>query len=564
MAGLLTHPVQARMRAFQDLFNQLDQVTGTKAKVQALVDHFQEVDPAEAAWALTLLLGKRRRRLITGRRLRDILRDRGGLPDWLIDDCYGQVGDSAETISLLWPAVQERVEATDPGLPSGEGDMPLSWWMETLLPAISTRSDDDQANAVIWLWHRIPLDQHFIVNKLLTGGFRVGVSTGLISRAIAEAFDLEESLVVQRLMGGFEPSAERFVQLTAPATPDEHLSSCTPYPFYLASPLEPERLRKTSVNDWQLEWKWDGIRGQLIHRGGGVYLWSRGEEMVNDSFPELVDVAQALPSGTVLDGEVICWQQNDATPLGFDQLQRRLGRKTIGATLKRECPMRFIAYDLLEHQGIDIRQEGLRYRQDQLADLLGNIEHPESWRLQQSRSWSMEKWEDLDQQRNQARQHNAEGLMLKHVKSPYLSGRKRGNWWKHKLEPMSLDAVLIYAQAGSGRRANLFTDYTFGLWTNTAEPQLVTFAKAYSGLNDAEILELDRWIRRNTVQRFGPARSLKTELVFEIGFEGIHPSNRHKSGIAVRFPRILRWRRDKTAEEADRLDTARQLMSKRV
>ncbi|MCB4399019.1 ATP-dependent DNA ligase [Synechococcus sp. MU1625] len=551
------------MRAFQDLFNQLDQVTGTKAKVQALVDHFQEVDPGEAAWALTLLLGKRRRRLITGRRLRDILRDRGGLPDWLIDDCYGQVGDSAETISLLWPAVQQRVEATDPGLPSAEGDMPLSWWMETLLPAISTRSDDDQANAVIWLWHRIPLDQHFIVNKLLTGGFRVGVSTGLISRAIAEAFDLEETLVVQRLMGGFEPSAERFVQLTAPATPDEHRSSGTPYPFYLASPLEPERLRETSVNDWKLEWKWDGIRGQLIHRGSGIYLWSRGEELVNDSFPELVDVAQALPSGSVLDGELICWQQNEATPLGFDQLQRRLGRKTVGAGLRRECPMRFIAYDLLEHQGIDIRQQALRQRQNQLADLLGNIEHPESWRLQQSQSWSIDTWEELDQQRNQARQHNAEGLMLKHAESPYLSGRKRGHWWKHKLEPMTLDAVLIYAQAGSGRRANLFTDYTFGLWTNTAEPQLVTFAKAYSGLNDAEILELDRWIRRNTVQRFGPARSLKTALVFEIGFEGIHPSKRHKSGIAVRFPRILRWRRDKPAEEADSLQTAMALIQNR-
>ncbi len=563
MAGLFLHSVQARMRAFQDLFNQLDQVTGTKAKVQALVDHFQEVDPAEAAWALTLLLGKRRRRLITGRRLRDILRERGGLPDWLIDDCYGQVGDSAETISLLWPAVQERVEATDPGLPSGEGDMPLSWWMETLLPAISARSDDDQANAVIWLWHRIPLDQHFIVNKLLTGGFRVGVSTGLISRAIAEAFDLEETLVVQRLMGGFEPSAERFVQLTAPATPDEHRSSGTPYPFYLASPLEPQRLRETSVNDWQLEWKWDGIRGQLIHRGSGVYLWSRGEELVNDSFPELVDVAGALPSGSVLDGELICWQQNEATPLGFDQLQRRLGRKTVGATLKRECPMRFIAYDLLEHQGIDIRQQALRQRQNQLADLLGNIEHPESWRLQQSQSWSIGTWEELDQQRNQARQHNAEGLMLKHAESPYLSGRKRGNWWKHKLEPMTLDAVLLYAQAGSGRRANLFTDYTFGLWTNTAEPQLVSFAKAYSGLNDAEILELDRWIRRNTLQRFGPARSLKTELVFEIGFEGIHPSKRHKSGIAVRFPRILRWRRDKPAEEADSLKTAMALIQNR-
>ncbi|AII49301.1 ATP-dependent DNA ligase [Synechococcus sp. KORDI-52] len=551
------------MRAFQDLFNHLDQITGTKAKVQALVDHFQEVDQEQAAWALTLLLGKRRRRLITGRRLRDILRDRGGLPDWLIDDCYGQVGDSAETISLLWPAVQERVAASDPGLPSGEGDMPLSWWMDTLLPAISTRSDDDQANAVIWLWHRTPLDQHLIVNKLLTGGFRVGVSTGLISRAIAEAFGLEESLVVQRLMGGFEPSAERFAQLTASATADEHRSRGTPYPFYLASPLEPERLQETSANDWQLEWKWDGIRGQLIHRGSGVYLWSRGEELVNESFPELVEVAKALPSGSVLDGELICWRQDAATPLGFDQLQRRLGRKTVGTTLKRDCPMRFIAYDLLEHQGVDIRQQGLRQRQQQLAELLDNIKHPEAWRLQQSPSWSIDSWEDLEAQRNQARQHNAEGLMLKRAESPYLSGRKRGNWWKHKLEPMTLDAVLLYAQAGSGRRANLFTDYTFGLWTNTERPQLVTFAKAYSGLNDAEILELDRWIRRNTLQRFGPARSLKSELVFEIGFEGIHPSKRHKSGIAVRFPRILRWRRDKPADEADSLQTAMALIENR-
>ena len=560
MAGHFVHPVQARMRAFQDLFNQLDQVTGTKAKVQTLVAHFQVVPSAEAAWALTLLLGKRRRRLITGRRLRDILRDRGGLPDWLIDDCYGQVGDSAETISLLWPAVKKRIVPIDCGLPMGDEDMPLSWWMETLLPAISARTDDEQANAVIWLWHRTPSDQHFIVNKLLTGGFRVGVSTGLISRAIAEAFDLEESLVVQRLMGGFEPSAERFRQLTASATADEHRSSGTPYPFYLASPLEPERLRETSANEWQLEWKWDGIRGQLIHRGSGVYLWSRGEELVNESFPELVEVAQALPSGSVLDGELICWQQNAAQPLGFDQLQRRLGRKTVGATLKRDCPMRFIVYDLLEHQGTDIRQLGLRQRQQHLTQLLGSIEHPDSWRLKQSPSWSINTWEELEKQRNLARQHNAEGLMLKQADSPYLSGRKRGNWWKHKLEPMTLDAVLLYAQAGSGRRANLFTDYTFGLWSNTEEPQLVTFAKAYSGLNDAEILELDRWIRRNTLQRFGPARSVKAELVFEIGFEGIHPSKRHKSGIAVRFPRILRWRRDKPAEEADCLDTAQTLL----
>ena len=552
------------MKAFQALYERLDRVNGTRAKVAALVDHFRSAPAEDAAWALSLLLGKRRRRLITGRRLREILRDRGQLPDWLIDDCHGQVGDSAETISLLWPAVQERMRPVQAvHLPDIGNDDPLHWWMETLLPAIGSLKDDVQADAVVTLWHAVPQDTHFIVNKLLTGGFRVGVSTGLISRGIAEAFDLDETLVVQRLMGGFAPSATTFRQLTRAAEAEEQRSSGVPYPFFLASPLEPDRLEATPADQWQLEWKWDGIRGQLIHRSSGTYLWSRGEELVNDSFPELVDLGQALPLGTVLDGEVICWREGEAGPLGFDQLQRRLGRKTVGATLKRECPMRFIAYDLLEHRSVDIRSQPLSKRQHQLAELLSHVNHPEGWRLQQSHSWPLGSWTELDQERSRAREHKAEGLMLKQNESPYLSGRKRGYWWKHKLEPMTLDAVLLYAQAGSGRRANLFTDYTFGLWSQGPEPQLVSFAKAYSGLNDAEILELDRWIRRNTLQRFGPARSVKADLVFEIGFEGIHPSKRHKSGLAVRFPRILRWRRDKPASEADGLDTALKLIHNR-
>ena len=549
------------MEAFQALFDQLDRVTGTRAKVSALVEHFRHAPPEDAAWAMTLLLGKRRRRLITGRRLREILRDRGGLSDWLIDECHGQVGDSAETITLLWPSVRHRISPVEARLPAIKGDQPLHWWMEILLPGISTLTDDDQSDAVLALWQTVPEERHFIVNKLLTGGFRVGVSTGLISRAVAEAFGLEEDLIVQRLMGGFEPSAERFLQLTAPTNAEEQRSSGTPYPFFLASPLDRERLQTTEARDWRLEWKWDGIRGQLIHRGSGVYLWSRGEELVNDSFPELVTIGEALPDGTVLDGEVICWREADPVPLGFDQLQRRLGRKTVGAKLRRECPMRFIAYDLLESDGQDIRNQPLWQRQEQLKKLLGSIDHGDSWRLKCGKSWTLNSWSDLDTQREQARQQRAEGLMVKHVESPYLSGRKRGHWWKHKLEPMTLDAVLLYAQAGSGRRANLFTDYTFGIWGDGDPPVLVSFAKAYSGLNDAEILELDRWIRRNTLQRFGPARSVKAELVFEIGFEGIHPSKRHKSGLAVRFPRILRWRRDKPAEEADCLDAARQLMT---
>ena len=297
--------MHAFMKAFQALFDRLDRMNGTNAKVTALAEHFRSTPAADGAWALQLLLGKRRRRLITGRRLRDILRDRGGLPEWLIADCHGQVGDSAETISLLWPAVKDRIQGQATDLPSINPEQPLHWWMDTLLPAIGALKDDKQADAVIHLWHAVPDERHFIVNKLLTGGFRVGVSTGLISRALATAFELEDTLVVQRLMGGFTPSASAFLALSRPEAPEEQQSSGVPYPFFLASPLEPERLVETPASDWRVEWKWDGIRGQLIHRGTGVYLWSRGEELVNDSFPELVTVGDALPDGTALDGEII-------------------------------------------------------------------------------------------------------------------------------------------------------------------------------------------------------------------------------------------------------------------
>ena len=548
------------MRRFQALYDRLDQLNGTKAKVEVLIKHFRTCEAEDSAWALALLLGKRRRRLITGRRLRDVLQERTGLPEWLIADCHGQVGDSAETLSLLWPEVRDRLPPISADLPDLSHHQPLHWWMETLLPHISGLKGDDQTDAVLSLWQSLPQEQQFIVNKLLTGGFRVGVSTGLISRAVAAAFGLEESLVVQRLMGGYTPSAESFRALTAPADAEEQINSGRPYPFFLASPLEAERIQSTEASDWLLEWKWDGIRGQLIHRGDRVYLWSRGEELINDSFPELVALGDALPTGTVLDGEIICWEEDDSEPLGFDVLQRRLGRKQVGSTLRRDCPVCFIAYDLLEINYSDVREHSLEQRQHQLKEVLTNIHHPEQWRLRQSDSWLLNSWDALDHQRDKARQRKAEGLMLKHRKSPYLSGRRRGHWWKHKLEPMSLDAVLIYAQAGSGRRANLFTDYTFGLWDGESPAQLVSFAKAYSGLNDEEIVELDRWIRRHTLQRFGPARSVNPELVFEIGFEGIHPSKRHKSGLAVRFPRILRWRRDKTAAEADQLTAARALI----
>ena len=372
------------MQRFQALYDRLDQLNGTKAKVEVLIEHFQTCEASDAAWALALLLGKRRRRLITGRRLREVLQERTGLPEWLIAECHGQVGDSAETLSLLWPEVRDRLAPITADLPDLSEPRPLHWWMEHLLPQISGLKGQHQTDAVLQLWQSLPQEQLFIVNKLLTGGFRVGVSTGLISRALAEAFGLEDSLVVQRLMGGYEPSAESFRALTAPADAEERNNSGRPYPFFLASPLEAERIPTTEATDWLLEWKWDGIRGQLIHRGDRVYLWSRGEELVNDSFPELVAVGEALPAGTVLDGEIICWNRDDREPLGFDVLQRRLGRKQVGSTLRHECPVCFVAYDLLEINNCDIREQPLEQRQKQLAGLLINIDHPEQWRLRQS------------------------------------------------------------------------------------------------------------------------------------------------------------------------------------
>ncbi|MAR08326.1 MAG: ATP-dependent DNA ligase [Cyanobium sp. NAT70] len=547
------------MQDFEILFNRLDQVTGTHAKVAILVDYFRWSASEDAAWTLALFIGKRQRRLITGRRLRDILQEHSNLPDWLIADCYAQVGDSAETISLLWPEVKEQQtnsQSYERYQENQRKQQPLHWWMEKHLPEISQLKGDQQTNAILKLWSDVPENQHFILNKLLTGGFRVGVSSGLVCRALSKAFDLNESLILQRLMGGFEPSAENFNRLKGPADSNEQRSSSRPYPFFLASPLDPERIINDEPEMWQLEWKWDGIRGQMIRRGEGAYLWSRGEEMINESFPELIELARSLPDGTVLDGEIICWRQNEEKPMGFDSLQRRLGRKKVDKPLRVECPICFVAYDLLERDGIDIRDHPLNSRQNQISQILTQIQHPELWRLRQNHAWTIHSWSQLDHERQQAYHQQAEGLMIKQQNSPYLIGRKRGYWWKHKLDPMSLDAVLLYAQAGSGRRANLFTDYTFGLWSKDNPPALISFAKAYSGLNDKEIVELDRWIRKNTLQKFGPVRSVKPEQVFEIGFEGIHRSKRHKSGVAVRFPRILRWRHDKPAEQADPLQNA--------
>ena len=563
------------MNAFAALIDELDQSTGTNRKIDLIAGHLQRANAHDAAWTVLLLMGERRKRLITGRRLRDILQQASAMPDWLFDDCQSHVGDSAETLSLLWPQLRNdiRDRIHNPVVTKWVNQLssspPMHWWMEDLLPAVAKMEPEEQSNAVLAIWESLPSERLFLFNKLLTGGFRIGVARGLVVKAIARGFNLEEALVLERLMTPGTASEQWFQSLTAIAGEERANRGPVPYPFFLASPLKQDAIEATPASEWWVEHKWDGIRGQLIQRESGTYLWSRGEELINEQFPELIDMAAAIPADTVLDGEVICWAEIEKQPRPFSDLQRRLGRKTVGRKLRLECPVSFVAYDLLELSGQDLRSSSLRERLGQLDELQRKIEAQSTgWRCRLSSGQRLESWDQLDRLRKQAVDEGAEGVMLKHLASPYLSGRKRGYWWKHKRDPMTLDAVLIYAQAGRGRRANLFTDYTFALWDNQSEPsssrQLVTFAKAYSGLNDSEILALDRWIRSHTRERFGPTRSVEPDLVFEIGFEGIQASRRHKCGLAVRFPRILRWRNDRTADSANTIEDARILCDQLV
>jgi DNA ligase-1 len=571
------------MRCFAALYSALDASSSTHARVETLYRYFQASEPRDAAWALHVLLGKQGRRLITGRRLRQICLEGSLLPEWLFDDCHAQVGDSAETIALLWrqvaPEQGDEPGASDPGEPlSAE---PLHVWMEKLLPAAAALEGAEQAEAVRRLWRGLKPAELLVANKLLTGGLRVGVGQGLVLRALARLSDLEGALLQHRLMGGFRPSGEAYRKLLAPAEAGESVPS-RPYPFFLACPLEPAAGSDPLPGvpgDWLAEWKFDGIRGQLIRRAGQSFLWSRGEELINASFPELIAAADTLPEGSVLDGEILVWPAGAGQPQPFAQLQRRLGRKAPGRTLLAEYPAAFVAYDLLERGGDDWRPRPLSQRRAALEALIQQLPEaaftPKAGLLRLSPRLPLSHWEQLETLRHEAAAANAEGLMLKALTSPYLTGRKRGHWWKHKRAPYSLDAVLLYAQAGSGRRANLFTDYTFGLWDRAPQPggneeagagatggppRLVTFAKAYSGLDDGEITALDRWIRAHTIERFGPVRAVEPVQVFELAFEGLQRSSRHKSGIAVRFPRISRWRHDKPAAEADTLASALALL----
>jgi ATP-dependent DNA ligase len=477
--------------------------------------------------------------LVGSRKLAAWASSEAGLPPWLFEESYQAVGDLAETITLILP---------DTGLSS---ELPLSHWVEQRLLPLRGEDDDVQREVMVESWRELDRRERFVWNKLITGSFRVGASQRLVTRALAEVSGVEEGVIAHRLMGAWEPTADFFQRLIAPDTRDADVSR--PYPFFLAHPLEGEPSELGDIADWIAEWKWDGIRAQLIRRAGTSFLWSRGEELLSGRFPEIEDQGALLPEGTVIDGELLPW--TDGRPLPFSQLQRRIGRKNPGQKILDEVPATLVAYDLLESNGEDIRSEPLRIRRARLQSLVESVGGGE--RLILSPSVGIASWESLTQARSQAREVGAEGIMLKRLSSAYGVGRRRGDWWKWKVDPLSVDAVLIYAQAGSGRRAGLFTDYTFGVWDGD---HLVPFAKAYSGLTDEEMRKVDQFIRRNTLEKFGPVRTVKPELVFELHFEGLQPSSRHKSGIAVRFPRMARWRTDKMAEEADTIEHVRSLL----
>ena len=536
------------MRAFAELFKNLDASNATGDKIAALISYFQTTPAIDAVAALKILSGAKQKRVINATDLKRLIGVAAKLPDWLVEDCYAQVGDLAETCTLLCARG------------SDSGSTPaLHHWTQTLIPALAKQASSERDQTVLLHWRTLHPAQAFIFNKMLTGALRVGVAQGVIVRALAGLTQLPIDLMAHRLTGGVPDSVEGFLALLAPA--DAAFDPQRPYPFFLASALADAGSMTTAeliaqlgdASDWQAEWKWDGIRAQLIRRAGQTMIWSRGEERMDGRFPELEKAAAALPDGTVLDGEILAWQHDCERPADFTLLQKRIGKLKPAAKLLSDAPVRFRAYDLLELAGADCRNQPLTERRTQLAGVLDTLANPA---ISISASLVFSNFDELANLRLQARGVGVEGLMLKRRNSPYQQGRKRGDWWKWKLDPLSIDAVMIYAQAGHGRRANLYTDYTFALWHNGA---LITIAKAYSGLTDAEIAELDRWIKQNTKERFGPVRTVNAEQVFELGFEAINASARHKSGVALRFPRILRWRRDKTAEQADQLSTLQAL-----
>lgn len=526
------------MKRFSNLFQDLDRTNKTNDKVELLKAYFMTAPDEDKIWALALFTGRRPPRKIKTTQVHEWAMEQAGIPEWLFRESYHSVGDLAETISKILPDYHATSEKS------------LAEWFE-YLAQLNHADDFQKKELIIDAWKQLTQFETFVFNKLLMGSFRIGVSQTLVIRAIAEVYDMEPSVVTHRVMGHWDPYTITFKDLIHSENLNDRDSQ--PYPFYLAYSLEGTLHDLGLPHEWFAEWKWDGIRSQIIVRNGEIYIWSRGEDLVTDKFPELHAQAKSLPDGTVLDGEIICFGEDK--PMPFNVLQTRIGRKNLSKKILEEAPISFIAYDVLEWNGDDIRTKTQEERRLLLEEIYSSNGLRAPFRISPLVNFS--EWNELEDLHKQSREYAAEGFMIKRKAAHYLTGRKKGDWWKWKVDPLSVDAVMIYAMKGSGRRADLYTDYTFAVWDGD---KLVPFAKAYSGLTDKEIREVDRFIKQNTLEKFGPVRTVKPELVFEIGFEGINASTRHKSGIAVRFPRILNWRHDKPASEADTIENLRNIL----
>lgn len=528
------------MRLFAELVFQLGTSTKTNEKLEALVEYFSVADDKDKVWVIALFSGRRPRRSVNTTQLATWCVELIGLPFWLFEESYHTVGDLAETIALLLP---EDTSAQE------QESLPLHYYIEQL-KVLEKETEEVRKNFIIDSLKRMNYAERFVFNKLITGGFRIGVSQKMMVNALARTASLEPSVIAHRISGNWDPSTISFAELLSDETMATDWSK--PYPFYLAYALEEDPQVLGETQDWQVEWKWDGIRGEIIKRNGELFVWSRGEELMTEKFPEYHSLSAVLPDGIAIDGEIIpCMDQK---PLPFALLQTRIGRKNVTKKQLQEAPIAFFAYDLLEYEGVDWRDRPLEERRKKLEELTTAWNHPT---VLLSPVVQFQNWEELARLRETSREEGAEGFMLKRKSSTYQVGRKRGDWWKWKVEPLTIDAVMIYAQKGAGRRSNLYTDYTFAVRDGE---KLVAFTKAYSGLTDKEFGQVDSFVKRNSIEKFGPVRTVKPELVFEIAFEGIAASNRHKSGVALRFPRISRWRKDKKPDEINTLEDLKKML----
>jgi DNA ligase-1 len=527
------------LELFAKLVSELSASTKTNDKLQSLVDYFAIAPDSDKVWVIAIFSGRRPRRAVNSRLMRDWCTEITNYPSWLFDECYHTVGDLSETLALLLPETKNENQI----------NKNLSHYLETFI-SIEKQDESIRKKFIIDSWNQMSRDERFVFNKLITGSFRIGVSQKTIVNALAKTVDLSASVIAHRISGNWDPVTTTFDDLLTESASVSDFSK--PYPFYLAYALEetPETLGDPC--EWQAEWKWDGIRGQLIKRNNELFVWSRGEELMTDKFPEYFILKDLLPDGVVIDGEII--PSVDGKPLPFSVLQTRIGRKNIGKKQLLDAPICFFAYDLLEYNMEDMRNLPLQERRKILEEIVLPIKNKS---IQISEIINFNSWEKLGEIRTHSREMNSEGIMLKRKNSDYKVGRKRGDWWKWKIDPLTIDCVMVYAQKGSGRRSNLYTDYTFAVKDGD---QLVTFTKAYSGLTDKEFAQVDNFVKRNSIEKFGPVRTVKPELVFEIAFEGIAASNRHKSGVALRFPRMSRWRKDKTVDEINTIEDLKAML----